>query len=132
WLLKPGSYAGRDRRDCQGEGAGRADHDVSGLVEKPGLSPGQSLERLTHFVVVAFARAGKNEAENKQAILLRGPIVSNASDIHADAVALFQRLPEPQLAPASSRLYVTTLQRMMAEDVVEPLRAGDARDTYNV
>lgn len=56
----------------------------------------------------------------------------NASDIHADAIALLQRLPEPQLAPASSRLYVTTLQRMMAEDVVEPLRAGDARDTYNV
>jgi hypothetical protein len=58
--------------------------------------------------------------------------VSNASDIHANAIALFQRLPEPHLAPASSRLYLTTLGRMMAQDVVEPLRTGDARDTYNV
>ncbi len=58
--------------------------------------------------------------------------MSVANDIHANAIALLHRLPEPNLAPASTRLYMTTLKRMMAEDAVEPLRAGDARDTYNV
>lgn len=58
--------------------------------------------------------------------------MATASDIHAQALTLFHRLPEPHLAPASTRLYVTTLKRMMDEDIVEPLRIGDARDTYNV
>jgi hypothetical protein len=84
------------------------------------------------LVVVGCGQAGNNEAENKQATILRGFIMPIASDIHANALALFRSLPEPHLAPASTRLYLTTLKRMMAEDIVEPLRAGDARDTYNV
>lgn len=58
--------------------------------------------------------------------------MASASEIHAAAVALFDRLPEPRLEPSSKKLYLSTLRRMMAEEVVDPLRSGDARDTYNI
>jgi hypothetical protein len=58
--------------------------------------------------------------------------MSSASEIHAGAVTLFDRLPEPRLEPSSKKLYLETLGRMMAEKIVDPLRSGDARDTYNV
>jgi hypothetical protein len=48
------------------------------------------------------------------------------------ARALLARLPERQCAKSSRKLYGRTFHGMWAEENLDPLRIGDARDTYNV
>lgn len=54
-----------------------------------------------------------------------------ADQIREQATALLKRLPAPNISKSTARVYDATMLRMLAEEMVEPLRAGDARDTYN-
>lgn len=71
----------------------------------------------------------QGQPENKQAHQFSRANMPTASEIYAQAAALFNRLPTPHLAPSSRRVYEPIFKRMWAEKAVEPLRAGDARDT---
>lgn len=49
----------------------------------------------------------------------------------AIARALLERLPHRKCAKATEKIYGRTFRRMWAEADLDPLRKGDARDTYN-
>jgi LPS sulfotransferase NodH len=55
-----------------------------------------------------------------------------AGQIREQATELLNRLPTPNISRDTAKVYEATWRRMMAEETVDPLRAGDARDTYNV
>lgn len=48
------------------------------------------------------------------------------------ATDLLARLPRPKISNGTAKVYEATMQRMLAEEALDPLRPGDARDTYNV
>lgn len=54
-----------------------------------------------------------------------------AANTYQEARTLFERLPESSVSAATRKAYLKTLKRMLAEGEVDPLRTGDARDTYN-
>jgi hypothetical protein len=60
------------------------------------------------------------------------PMSLNATRIHEQATELLNQLPIPNISKATARVYDAAVLRMLAEEIVDPLRAGDARDTYNV
>lgn len=56
----------------------------------------------------------------------------NVLDIVNRTMACLQRLPKREVRPKSATTYRRTLERMMREKVLDALRPGDARDTYNL
>lgn len=55
-----------------------------------------------------------------------------ASETYRQATELFTRLPVPRLCASSRKVYLSAMKRMMADEEIDPLRTGDARDTYGV
>jgi hypothetical protein len=53
-------------------------------------------------------------------------------DVIATAHVLLARLPVREYAKSSKKVYVRTFYHMWYEESLDPLRTGDARDTYNV
>lgn len=56
----------------------------------------------------------------------------SAEQIREQATALLKRLPAPNISKSTTLVYDATFRRMLVDETVDPLRAGDARDTYNV
>lgn len=55
-----------------------------------------------------------------------------AEKIYSDALSLMSNLPERKVSEATMDIYMSTMRRMMNDDVVDPLRPDDARDSYYV
>jgi hypothetical protein len=59
--------------------------------------------------------------------------MNTAQEIYLRAQACLVSLPIPEVSAVTAEAYRTTFHRMMTEEpVLDPLRPGDARDTFDV